>query len=498
VVAAAPQAVNEHVVRVAAHETWRGLRVLGSEVTLLFASDGSYLGFVGRFAGVEDARSDALFGAAGALAAIRGEKGADALAAERVVAPEHGTVAWELRAADRSWLVSETTGEVLARSENIRHVDESIVRRSVLRAPLRPQTRDWRKPLGYLGVPTTASTSVMKSYFDASHGACRYTLQSGLGRGTRNEAFPRVDDRSGGDDFVTLWSGNCTPTGYEALPCGMAFKCDADHLDGSYYRQQTYHSYLSDGLDVMRSDVHAFVPADSGWDVSLAIDEPLTGACGSDGGCFAFNPWHRTIFMTTYNSSVSVLWHELGHYFVWTYGFLGEGCGDVDESRAVNETLGDVFSSLLAKRSYDPRYSDAYDRDQFAFAVHSQNADRANFVAGTQGCNANGTYGMGEAFYQAMWEIAFGFNCDQAACDVNAVGVSTRPNPGDIAWTGNQQSAQQLLRAVAFALKTVGSGITFRQLAALIYIDLGNRLGGFAAGSTAAKAAAVFAHHGLM
>lgn len=522
----APMEADARTVMLPARQTWSGIPIRGSELQFVFSDMGRLLAFVGTlYPDRIYAASDGFGVAAAVRAALPGLEGIEGvevqytstddaawsvsgdmpglpLLAERVADPERGAVTWRLRNASTLWIVDEPSGQLVETRPAIKM--SQIFDRQVKVGEI-DDPGDWQVHYDSLDSDLLIDTPVWKEVFLG--GVCRYYLQSGLGLAVDNELWPHVDDHQGDGPFITGPSSACTKATADAQNCPFSFQCDRTYGDGSFFRQQHYYHYLERGLSRIRQLAYAEVEPISTWDLQLVVDEPPNGSCGNTIACFCCrdDPFSsfRTISvvesrMISFNVGLNILWHELGHYVAWSYGGFDDDCRDGNEAGAVDEAMSNVIAGLLAKLEFDVEYQDAI-RGQYSSRFHDSTGNLTYHVAGAAGCPGSppNIWGMGEAFHQALWEIAFGLNCDLrlgGICLSTLTGITDGTQPGDIGWASNEESVGALLEAIAYTEKVMPPAVTFEQVASMIFMSLNQQ---FPNDKRAWRAREVLAHHGL-
>lgn len=401
------------------------------------------------------------------------------LEVRRVVDPETSTVIWKASLPGHEWTVDEQSLDV---SESLPHEHHYWSSSS---QPVRHQSisrSNWRNSLDTTTNPATTSNSVSLD-MDVQGGLCIYNLQRDISYS--NGISPRVQDWDSSEFVVPLACGQSM----NGLPCGLSFDCQPNQSSGNLFRQQHYFYYLRRAR-IQAGTAFGYFAPNSNWDVGLEIDR-APGACGNTGStaCFSYNPWSRWIFLTRNGNvtpSVATLFHEFGHFFNWSYGGISENCKNGDEGNAVDETLADSIGNLLGLRELSSvRYNQGIGTPYYGTTDFPEVV-----IGGAFGCNLYGDeHYMGRGFTQAIWQIAFGADCDEVACSGNMTGVR-----GDIGWASQAQATEQLLRAIAYAEKILPPGQTHSQVASFIHLYLMM----YTNPSIASQAAQVFQTHGLL
>ena len=472
-----PVAVEDGLLALHARQLWDGVEVMDSRLAFVFAGR-TLVAFAGRVLPPRPASGVTALDAGQALRALE-RSGAPHLPSDRrlrstgerrfavedgggrphlelawVVDPETAEAVWLATRGSERWTVGGSEeGRVVSRGSVREGISYPSV--SIRHGDARPGTRDWMRPLSSLA-PIDGSMSVQRQ--DLAPGLCQYRLR--YDENVSNGISPEVLDHSPGS--WQSWQPVAPCTG---LPPGMDFLRGPEAP--SPYRQQHYYWWLRRARDYVRSAAfRTFAPL-SDWDVGLALNEP-TGSCGPNASaCFLWNPFSRWIHLTRSGSgehpSLQTLFHEYGHYFVWTYGGLSENCRDGDEGNALDETIADSIALLVGKRYFDPSYGD------LGLAFLGDGSEwPLRFTPGSTGCFLAGDeHFMGRPFVQAIWQAAFGANCHDAACPEDLTGIR-----GDIGWPSEASARDHLLRALAYALKVLPSSATHQQVVAFMHVYL--------------------------
>lgn len=216
--------------------------------------------------------------------------------------------------------------------------------------------------------------------------------------------------------------------------------------------------------------------------------------------------------------------HEYGHYVVMTYGDVSDNCSATDQGDAIDETIADAFAMIAIRDDSNllPNYNTNFALGQFGASswVAPHTTTPGNAVVNSGACipcttntqctrNAGDTcmtwprnfcdsHFNGLAFEQAIWELLYNRNCSTTTSPctgtTSSCTASTTGNGNDI-WCGatEDQVSDNVGRALAYAMKTLGQNVTFGQIITAMrsqwVVDTGT--------NAANRARAVFTHHGM-
>lgn len=271
-------------------------------------------------------------------------------------------------------------------------------------------------------------------------------------------ALSRVDDNNSPE--VSSISGPNLPGGFPSN-------------SGSALRQQTVFHWAWRARAHFRWDAWGTHAPKKTNTLDLLVDEPnkcSTPACFKDWGIIN-DPGLYFDFGEGAALEPHTIVHEFGHYIVWTYGDVDNGCDPgKDESDSIDESVADFVTQLVFHRLLrSSGIQNPYLRNN---AWNPANSSYPRTFA-TSNCG-QAAWIYGAPFVEAMWESLHGVDCrTRGAAACNGLSNSGAATPfGDFGWTNRNDANQSLTRALAFALQVTGDEPAFSDLKLWMMFDL--------------------------